>query len=228
MVSQTVEVRDFQLARDLWTADVPVRIPLDTSQLFKDLDSCFITEAIFMSADRQPRGWHARGYVPHFDSPERIQHVILRSAGSLPGHLATGVTPAEIDGLLDTQAHDSIFADPRAASIIQGALLHFDGIRYRLLGWCVMANHVHAVVQQIAGYRLGDIVASWKGYSVRAINRALGRSGPVWAPDYFDRYVRDETQLFDLLNYVENNPVSAGLVDAALDWSFSSARWRRN
>jgi len=32
----------------------------------------------------RPRGWHSRGYLPHFDSPEAIQFVTFRLADSLP------------------------------------------------------------------------------------------------------------------------------------------------
>ena len=31
-----------------------------------------------------PRGWHSRGYLPHFDSAETIQFVTFRLADSLP------------------------------------------------------------------------------------------------------------------------------------------------
>jgi hypothetical protein len=30
------------------------------------------------------KGWHSRGYLPHFDSPEAIQFVTFRLADSLP------------------------------------------------------------------------------------------------------------------------------------------------
>ena len=32
----------------------------------------------------------------------------------------------------------------RVAEVVQDALLHFDGERYRLLAWVIMPNHVHA------------------------------------------------------------------------------------
>src|ERR687898_598900 len=32
----------------------------------------------------QPKGWHSRGYLPHFDSPETVQFVTFRLADSLP------------------------------------------------------------------------------------------------------------------------------------------------
>jgi hypothetical protein len=33
---------------------------------------------------REAKGWHSRGYLPHFDSPETIQFVTFRLADSLP------------------------------------------------------------------------------------------------------------------------------------------------
>jgi hypothetical protein len=32
----------------------------------------------------QSKGWHSRGYLPHFDSPETVQFVTFRLADSLP------------------------------------------------------------------------------------------------------------------------------------------------
>jgi len=38
--------------------------------------------------------------------------------------------------------------------------------------------------------------------------------------EYFDRYIRDEKHLETVINYIDNNPVKAGLVDEAhkLPW----------
>ena len=32
----------------------------------------------------EPKGWHSRGFLPHFDSPARVQHIVFRTKGSLP------------------------------------------------------------------------------------------------------------------------------------------------
>jgi hypothetical protein len=32
----------------------------------------------------EPKGWHSRGYLPHFDSPETVQFVAFRLGDSLP------------------------------------------------------------------------------------------------------------------------------------------------
>jgi len=89
-----------------------------------------------------------------------------------------------------------------------------------------MPNHVHVVVEPIEGHGLGGIVHSWKSFSAKEANRTLGRIGPFWHKDYFDRFIRDEGHLGRTVEYVENNPVKAGLAATAADWPWSSCRLR--
>jgi REP element-mobilizing transposase RayT len=178
------------------------------------------------------KGWHGRGYLPHFDSPETVQHVVFRTAGSLPDavlrDLATDVARRRtaIDTALDRSTSGHILRGPDAAAIVQNALRHFDELRYRLLAWCVMPNHVHVVLEQLQGWNLGQTVRSWKLFTTRALNELHRSGGAVWAPDYFDRYMRDEDHLLQTIGYVENNPVKAGFVRAPEEWPFSSAHFR--
>src|SRR5258705_11438 len=39
----------------------------------------------------QPKGWHSRGYLPHFDSPQTVQFVTFRLADSLPEAVASSI-----------------------------------------------------------------------------------------------------------------------------------------
>ena len=100
----------------------------------------------------------------------------------------------------------------------QDALLHFDGGRYRLLAWVIMPNHLHAVVETLPGFPLDGVIHSWKSFTAKRANRLLGRTGAFWMGDYFDRYVRDEAHLWDVMRYMEENPVKAGLVRLAREW----------
>jgi putative transposase len=180
------------------------------------------------------RGWHARGYLPHFDSPETVQTVAFRLFDSLPRSVYDEITALPIagkrrqrlDALLDEGRGACVLREPKNAEIVENALVHFDGERYRLLAWVVMPNHVHAMVEQVEGYRLSDIVHSWKSYTAKAINGVRKRSGSLWAPDYFDRFVRDERHYAAALHYIEGNPVKAGLAARAQEWPFSSATRR--
>jgi putative DNA methylase len=179
--------------------------------------------------------WHRRGYLPHFDQGAVVQAVTFRLADSLPREFYENLasrTPADrsrsIETCIDRGRGSCILADTAYAKIVQSVLAHFDGERYRLLAWVIMPNHVHIVVEQIPGYRLGDVVRSWKNYSARWINALGNKSGAVWAPDYFDRFIRNEDHLANAIQYVEDNPVKAGLVRNPAEWvfSFGAARHR--
>ena len=51
----------------------------------------------------------------------------------------------------------------------------------------------------------------------------LGRTGQFWQHEPFDRYIRNATHYRNVVSYIENNPVKAGLCKQASDWRFSSA-----
>jgi REP element-mobilizing transposase RayT len=116
-----------------------------------------------------------------------------------------------------------VLADPACADIVQRALLHFDRQRYYLTAWCVMPNHVHAVFTVLPTKCPSDVLHSWKSYSAHAINRRLRRRGTLWERESFDHVIRSIEHFAAFVNYVEQNPVAAGLCAAAADWPYSSA-----
>ena len=175
-------------------------------------------------------GWRSRGYLPHLDVPHIVQHVVFRLADSLPASVhdrivaisAAGRADA-VDDALDRGLGHADLAIPEIAALVQNALLHFDGERYAVVAWCIMPNHVHVLVEPFEGHRLDAIVRNWKSFAAHAANRALRRAGAFWAPEYFDRYVRDDRHLAAVLAYIEDNPVKAGLCSDKSDWPYSSA-----
>ena len=74
---------------------------------------------------------------------------------------------------------------------------------------------------------MGAILHSWKSFTANKANKLLRRTGAFWHDDYFDRYMRSEDHLLRTIKYVERNPIKAGLIEAASDWPWSSARFRR-
>jgi REP element-mobilizing transposase RayT len=177
------------------------------------------------------KGWHSRGYLPHFDSPQTVQFITFRLADSLPRAVAETLANepnslAETDHKLDSGLGSCWLKEPKIAQMVENALLHFDGDRYRLLAWCLMPNHVHVVIECTSGHGLGAIVQAWKSFTAKQANLMLRRSGPFWHKDYFDRYIRDDGHLNRTIDYVENNPVKAGLTPTSSDWPWSSGRLR--
>ncbi len=177
------------------------------------------------------KGWHSRGYLPHFDSAETVQFVTFRLADSLPKAIAEELSHltenlAETDDRLDDGWGACWLKQPAIAQLVEDAIMHFDARRYCLLAWCIMPNHVHVIVEPTDGNRIGAIVHSWKSFSAKQANHILDRSGSFWHRDYFDRFIRDEGHLLRTIDYVENNPVKAGLAATAAAWPWSSGRLR--
>ena len=97
---------------------------------------------------------------------------------------------------------------------MESALRYFDGRRYELLAWVVMPNHVHVLVQTWQT-PLARVIQSWKRFVAREANKLLGREGAFWEREYWDTYMRDETQVAKARRYTERNPVKAKLVREA-------------
>jgi len=79
---------------------------------------------------------------------------------------------------------------PEIAAMVSEALGHFDGDRYDLLTWCVMPNHVHAIVRPLEGHSLSEILQSWKAHTARLANKILGRQGGFWQQESYDHLIR--------------------------------------
>ena len=115
-----------------------------------------------------------------------------------------------------------VFRDAENAVVVVDALQHIRGRCY-LLAYAVMPDHVHAVIFPKANRAISSLMQSLKGYSSRRINLLSGRRGPLWQQSFFDRMIRNERELFETINYIDMNPVVAGLVVQPEDYEFSSA-----
>jgi len=187
--------------------------------------------------------WHSRGYLPHLDDITKTQSITFRLSDSLPqtklaqlrqelAHLPAEEQSLErrkrIDHWLDAGMGSCVLRHPAVARIMQETLLRFDGERYRLLAWCIMPNHVHALIEPQV--ELGKIVQSWKSYTARWVMQrraelGLGapREKPIWMREYWDRFIRDQKHLQAVTDYIHQNPVKAHLCPTPATWPWSSA-----
>ena len=177
------------------------------------------------------RGWHSRGYLPHFNSEDVVQSVTFRLADSLPLEaklrLQEAARPESLrNAFLDRGWGACWLKDDRVAALVEQALLIFDGARYRLHAWTVMPNHVHAMLSIAPGNPLGPIVSSWKRFTARESNILLGRTGAFWQTEYWDRFIRNEAHFAATERYIDLNPVKAGLIAEPRLWPWGSARFK--
>lgn len=136
------------------------------------------------------------------------------------------------DDYLDHSGHEPLWMrDERISALVTNALFHFNGERYDLIAFVVMANHVHVLLtpRQIDGkdVLIRTITQGLKGYTAREANKLLSRTGQrFWQEESFDRWARNRTDALRFAAYIENNPVTAGLAKTPEEWQWSSA-WER-
>ena len=93
---------------------------------------------------------------------------------------------------------------------------------YQLRAWALLVNHVHILIHPRA--RLSRITKAIKNFSARQANAILGRTGqPFWQDESFDHWIRGPEELEKIVRYIEENPVTAGLVKRVDGWRWSSA-----
>jgi REP element-mobilizing transposase RayT len=112
---------------------------------------------------------------------------------------------------LDTGYGSCALQEADARQVVENALRHFDGERHTLDGFVLMPNHVHLLVQPMAGFTLSSILHSWKSYTANLLNQKLGRSGVFWLDENFDHAVRSLVHLNHFRQYIAENPAQANL-----------------
>jgi putative transposase len=118
-----------------------------------------------------------------------------------------------IETWLDQGAGSCVLGQTPFSLIVHQAMQHFQGHRYELGASVVMPNHVHCVARPLSSTKsqLEDIIGSWKSFTARRINQALGQAATLWQNESYDRIIRDEVHLWRCLQYIGRNPKKAGL-----------------
>ncbi|MBI4962950.1 MAG: transposase [Desulfomonile tiedjei] len=96
---------------------------------------------------------------------------------------------------------------PDEKTLVVDTIRHFDGLRYELLAYVVMDDHVHVLVLPLSTHALHQILHSWKSFTAKGLRRLRKRPTPVWQDEYFDRIVRDDADLMEKAEYILGNPL---------------------
>ena len=169
----------------------------------------------------------SRGRLPHWEVDDAVYFVTFRLKDSLPRHLVRELVAARARLLeevkVDRIRFDRLFGEAldahldeghgscllaQHASIVAGALRHFDRARYELHAWCVMPNHVHVAVHLLKGADLPRVVQCWKSFTSHRIGL-----GQIWQREYFDRTIRTPAEYAEVVRYIRANPAKARLSD---------------
>jgi REP element-mobilizing transposase RayT len=92
-----------------------------------------------------------------------------------------------------------------------------------ILAYCLMPNHYHLLIQ----LREPDLSSAMHKLAlsyVVPVNKQYQRSGHLFQGRFQLKIVEDTRYLVHLSRYIHLNPLSANLVDNALDWDYSSLK----
>ena len=175
--------------------------------------------------------------LPHCHPPDSEFFITWRLHGSLPKPAdntapkpqSFGEAFVALDRRLDCAATGPLWLkNPQVAEKVSGVLLSgmSEWAWYELTAWVVMANHIHVLLRPQVPLR--KALMNIKSASARAANAALQRSGkPFWQDESYDHWVRGDRERSQIIRYIHNNAVNAGLVSEPERWPWSSAGWRR-
>ncbi len=91
--------------------------------------------------------------------------------------------------------------------------------RFEVLGYVIMPEHVHLLVNEPETERLSKALQSLK----LSVSKRLTPT-PFWLPRYYDFNVFTHNKRVEKLKYMHRNPVTRGLVANPEDWPWSTYR----
>jgi putative transposase len=120
---------------------------------------------------------------------------------------------AKVEGWLDEGVGECWMSRAEVSRIVEESFHHADNDQCELGAYVIMPNHVHAILRPLCSETLPleKILQGRKRRSSREINSLVGRIGPLWQEESFDRIIRDEEHLYRCIQYVSRNPETARL-----------------
>ena len=109
--------------------------------------------------------------------------------------------------------------------ILEGAKEKFG---FKLHNFCIMPNHVHLLITPAKGTNLSRIIQWLKTNSAKRWNCIHGSSDHLWGERFFSRPIKDMIDYFHVYNYIDQNPLKAGLAVNPWDWKASGAYYIAN
>ena len=103
---------------------------------------------------------------------------------------------------------------PEMARAVRETVSQFEHERYECGELAILPNHFHVLVRPLAGCEMEKILHTWKSFTAKVVNKRVGRSGPVWQHESYDRLVRDMTEFKRTERYIRNNLLPVGQRDS--------------
>jgi len=89
----------------------------------------------------------------------------------------------------------------------------------RIYAYVLMPEHVHLLINEPPNILLAQLLKSFKQGTSRHLK---GTRPQFWQTRYFDRNIRGEEAMYEVIRYIHRNPVKRGLVCNPEDYPWSS------
>ena len=97
---------------------------------------------------------------------------------------------------------------------------------FSLTNFCIMPNHIHLLIKPENGICLSTIMQWIKTRSAKRWNFIHGSKDHLWGQRYFARVIKDIPEYNHVMNYIDQNPVVAGLAPNPMQWKESGAFYK--
>jgi len=107
--------------------------------------------------------------------------------------------------------------------------------RWAVGRYVIMPDHVHFFCRpEFDAKTFSEFVGSWKTWTSRGVHKLCGprsttaATAALWQREFFDHILRSGESYSEKWDYVRNNPVRAGLVSVADEWTYAGElQWLR-
>ncbi|GHU23702.1 transposase [Spirochaetia bacterium] len=99
--------------------------------------------------------------------------------------------------------------------------------KFELHNFCIMDNHFHFLITPELGQSLSVIMKWIKMVVAIRWNRNHEKTGHLWGDRFFSREIVDDEDFITVYNYIDQNPVKAGIVENPEDWPWGGLHHHR-
>jgi len=90
-----------------------------------------------------------------------------------------------------------------------------------IFAYCLMPTHIHFLLKQSEPKGIEIFMGRLLNAYTRYFNLRHNRHGPLWEHRFGNKIITDDQHFSTAKNYIYNNPVEAGLVNAPQQWQYT-------
>jgi len=124
---------------------------------------------------------------------------------------------------------EKIFLNPEDRKLFMDVLTRAKKkFNFSLKNFCIMGNHVHLLIKPGQNESLSKIMQWLLGVFAQLWNKKHNLSGHLWGDRFFSRIILGILDFLKVFQYIDNNPVIAGIVNQPGQWEYGGLWHHKN